>query len=117
MQGHDPLQPAVREAAEQLGRLGIAQMTEARPDPRLHGRRITPRLEHAGIVIELERERIATRERLANDGRRMSRVAQHAESPARGAKYELAGLARIVRHREWQDGNRADGKLAIVPHA
>src|SRR5262245_49692255 len=92
-------------------------MTEARADTCLDRWRIAARFEHRGIEVELERQSIATRERCPDCWRRMTHVAQHSEPPTASAEDELAGLARIVRHRERENCDRADRQLAIELHA
>ena len=95
----------------------VVEMAEARRDPLLERRRIVAVFEHVEIVIAFEHQRVAAGEAGLDVRRRDAEVGQHAHAPRAVADHVLHRLARVVRHRDRHDLERADRESLVAVEA
>ncbi len=107
------LQPAGIEGCQQRRRRIVIQMTKRPADSPFKGFRIGPFGQHVGIVIAFEYQGITIRELGLDMRGDVAGVSEQAEAARAIGKYELTGLARIVRNCIRMYGDGVDGKFIV----
>ena len=89
-------------------------MAEGSGDSLLERMRIIAVRQQVEIMIAFENQRVTARKAPLDAARRRAKIGQHAQSPRAIGDDELHGLARVMRHRERMDLERADGEHVMA---
>ena len=96
MRHEQHLEPGGVRMVEKLPGLSIGQVTKIAAYPFLHSVRIRPIGQHLGVVIELQHQCIAARERLHNVRRDTAQVGEHTQLEIIMSETKLHRLPRVV---------------------
>ena len=97
-----------RDGGEQLRALLVGEVPAAPPDALHEAARAVGALQHQRIVVELDRERVAVAQVVADDLRHRPEVGREAEPRAAVRHGEADGVAGVVRNGERLEPERPD---------
>jgi hypothetical protein len=96
------------EALHEVAGGGVVEVAEASRDAVLQAEWIRPLHQHVEVVVALDHERVAAGELVLHVAGGRAEVGEHAQAQVAVREHVLHRLARIVRHRERLDQDRAD---------
>ncbi len=103
-------------ASRRSGR-AVVQVAEGPGDALLQPLRVAPAHSRSQVVVALEHQRVAARQHLLDVRGGSAEVGEHAQAPRAVAEHELHRLARVVRHGEGLDADRAHREAARAPRS